>query len=187
MSFLQASYDALVIGGGPAGLAATTSLARACRRVAVFDSHEYRDEGRDQIHNVLIHDGQHPDRFRALGRQEILNSFDSVTFIETNITAATIVPVRDGLHEFELCDLRGIQFRGKKLVLATGSVDILPGIPGFQDLWSDTVYVGSGRSCCFYLGTFCGSANKLIHLYLVFTVSSATDSRREAKRADCSD
>ncbi len=36
-------YDALVIGGGPAGVSAAVNLARACRRVAVVDC---RREGR---------------------------------------------------------------------------------------------------------------------------------------------
>jgi thioredoxin reductase len=35
----------------------------------------------------------------------------------------------------------GIPYRGKKLILASGSVDILPDIPGFEDLWGDTMYV----------------------------------------------
>ncbi|KAK9257808.1 hypothetical protein V1519DRAFT_477485, partial [Lipomyces tetrasporus] len=38
-------FDALVVDGGPAGIAAAMALARACRTVALFDSQEYRNPG----------------------------------------------------------------------------------------------------------------------------------------------
>ena len=45
------SYDAVVIGGGPAGLQAALPLGRMHRRVLLLDSGEYRNATAEHLHN----------------------------------------------------------------------------------------------------------------------------------------
>jgi thioredoxin reductase len=42
--------DGLIIGGGPAGLAAALTFARTRGTAIVFDSREYRNEGIKHMH-----------------------------------------------------------------------------------------------------------------------------------------
>ena len=48
--------DAIVIGGGPAGLSAATWLARYRRTVLVLDSREYRNRWADASHGYFTRD-----------------------------------------------------------------------------------------------------------------------------------
>lgn len=43
-------YDALIVGGGPAGLSAALALARVCRSFIVFDSRQYCNHGVKEMH-----------------------------------------------------------------------------------------------------------------------------------------
>ena len=58
----QEQYDAVVVGGGPAGLQATLTLARVHRRVLMVDSGHYRNDPATHMHNVVTHDGRPPGR-----------------------------------------------------------------------------------------------------------------------------
>jgi thioredoxin reductase len=52
-------YDVMVIGGGPAGLSATSALCRVARKVVVFDSLQYRNDRTRNMHDVIGSDGKH--------------------------------------------------------------------------------------------------------------------------------
>lgn len=52
-------YDAVIVGGGPAGLAALSGLARVRRRALLIDSGEYRNGPTRHMHDVLGYDGEH--------------------------------------------------------------------------------------------------------------------------------
>src|SRR3954470_3295056 len=65
------TYDAVVIGGGPAGLQATLTLARVHRTVLMVDSGRYRNDPAEHMHNVVTHDGTPPAEFRAAARKEL--------------------------------------------------------------------------------------------------------------------
>jgi threonine dehydrogenase-like Zn-dependent dehydrogenase len=56
---VQADYDAIVVGGGPAGLAAASALGRVRRNVLLVDSGEYRNEVTRHVHDVLGFDGEY--------------------------------------------------------------------------------------------------------------------------------
>lgn len=51
-------YDAVIVGGGPAGLAALSGLARVRRKVLLVDSGEYRNGPTRHMHDVLGFDGK---------------------------------------------------------------------------------------------------------------------------------
>lgn len=78
-------YDALVLGGGPAGLSAALGLARQLYSVVVFDSQKYRNYPASHMHNILTWDHKSPADFRASARENILSRYDSIVFRESRI------------------------------------------------------------------------------------------------------
>lgn len=50
-------YDAIIVGGGPGGLAASMSLARVARTSLLYDTEEYRNGQTRYMHDVLGQDG----------------------------------------------------------------------------------------------------------------------------------
>lgn len=123
--------DALIIGGGPAGLAVATGLARQLYKAVIFDNGLYRNSKADHMHNVLGWDHQNPAAFRAKAREDLLGRYDTI-----KVESATIREIRsmtDGT--FQGVDDLGRIWAGRKVVLATGVKDIFPNIPGFETCW----------------------------------------------------
>ena len=61
-------YDVIIIGGGPAGLAACSGLARVRRKVLLIDSGEYRSSSAHHIHDVLGFDGMKQHIYREISK-----------------------------------------------------------------------------------------------------------------------
>ena len=129
-------YDAIVIGGGPAGLQATLTLGRMHRSTLMLDSGVYRNAPVDAMHNIITNDGRPPAEFRLVVHAE-LAAYDDV---ETRKIAATSVSrLTDGTFEVTLADDSVVASR--TIVLATGLRDVMPDIPGFAEQWGRTVHV----------------------------------------------
>lgn len=128
-------YDALIVGGGPAGLSAALAIGRAYRSALLFDSGRYRNQGGAAMHTVLSRDGIHPEEFRKIARSQI-ERYPTISFKQAHIAHAANVELEPGYKGFELKDGDGNIFRGRKLVLATGSEDVLPdNIEGYRENW----------------------------------------------------
>lgn len=125
-------YDAIVIGGGPAGLQATLTLARVHRRVLMLDSGRYRNDPAHHMHNVVTHDGTPPAEFRAAARRD-LAAYDTVTIRDDRATS-----VRKDGDTFSV-DLAGEVVTSRGIVLATGMQDTLPDKPGLAELFGGVV------------------------------------------------
>lgn len=132
MATSTTDFDAIVIGGGPAGLQATLTLARVHRRVLMLDAGHYRNDPATHMHNVVTHDGTPPAEFRAAAR-ESLAAYETVTVRDQVVTS---VRHDDGTFAVHLGDER-VTARG--LVLATGVRDTLPDKPGLAALFGDVV------------------------------------------------
>lgn len=124
--------DVVVIGGGPAGLQATLTLARVHRRVLMIDSGSYRNDPTDHMHNVVTNDGAAPAQFRAAARAE-LQQYETVTVRDATVTSVE----RSGDGFTVLIGDEAIAASG--IVLATGVADELPATPGVAELFGSVI------------------------------------------------
>ncbi len=128
-------YDALVIGGGPAGLQAALTLGRMHRPTLLLDSGAYRNGPVDAMHNIVTNDGRDPAEFRAIVRGE-LAAYDDVEV--RDLAASSVERLGDGTFETTLAD--GSVVASRTVVLATGLRDVMPDVPGFAEQWGRSVH-----------------------------------------------
>lgn len=132
--------DAIVVGGGPAGLAAALSLCRQNHTVALFDSSKFRNKPGLKMHMVATWDHRSPIDFRNAARAELaLRYGDLCTLVDHEVVTVTRRHEAGPDAAFEARDAAGKKFRGRKIVLATGSRQLFPAIDGFDDCWGQGV------------------------------------------------
>jgi thioredoxin reductase len=125
-------HDVIVIGGGAAGLAAATTLARARRDVLVLDTGEPRNAPAHGVHSFLSRDGVSPRELLAIARDELLRYGGGFRLV-----GATSAREVEGGFEVVLAD--GDTVTARRLIVTTGLVDDLPEIPGLREHWGTNV------------------------------------------------
>jgi thioredoxin reductase len=125
--------DALVIGGGPAGLQAGLTLGRMHREAVVVDSGAYRNAAAERMHNALGHDGTPPAELRESAHKE-LAAYPSVELRE-----GTVMSVAKHPRGFRAVLADGSELQSRRVLLATGVSDELPALPGMAELWGRSV------------------------------------------------
>src|SRR5690349_2648036 len=119
-------FDVVVVGGGPAGLSAALMLGRCRRQVLVLDLGEPRNRRSRALHGYLSRDGIAPAELIARGREEL------VTYgIEVRAIGATGAKLDGDRYRITLSN--GGEIQARYLLLATGVIDDLPAIPGFDE------------------------------------------------------
>ncbi|MGO4104988.1 NAD(P)/FAD-dependent oxidoreductase [Leifsonia sp. YAF41] len=121
-------YDAVIIGGGAAGLSAAVALGRARRRVMVIDAGEPRNAPAAGVHNLLTRDGIAPAELVRIGREEAL------TF-GADIVSGTASRASRDENGFTVFLDDGTRIRARRLLLASGLVDELPDVAGLRERW----------------------------------------------------
>jgi len=127
-------HDVIIVGGSYAGLSAGLQLARARRKVLVIDAGLRRNRFAATSHGFLGQDGQAPGIIAAEGRSQLME-YPTVTWVQDSVIQAEAE--QGGFSVRTQCNGR---FQAKRLILATGVVDELPGIDGLQERWGKRVF-----------------------------------------------
>ena len=125
-------WDVVVIGGGPAGLAAALMLGRSRRRVLVIDAGSPRNRFAAHMHGVLGNEGADPAALLARGRDEV-----AAYGVEVRPGAVERVDLIDSGVRVELAG--GATHEARAVLVATGITDDLPPVPGLAERWGTTV------------------------------------------------
>jgi thioredoxin reductase len=128
------TYDALIAGGGPAGLSAALVLGRCRRRVLVCDGGRPRNRASHGMHCYLSREGTPPAEFLRLARADVAR-YPSIELREQEI-----VEIACGPSGFAATLAGGAQVIARRVVLATGVVDELPKVKGVEELYGRSVH-----------------------------------------------
>ncbi|MET7309329.1 NAD(P)/FAD-dependent oxidoreductase [Streptomyces sp. NPDC005571] len=125
-------YDVIVIGAGAAGLTAATMLGRSMRNTLVISKPLRRNSPASSVNNVPFADGTSPtDIYRKMEQDAVRYG---VTMLWDEVTSVRAyedhVVVKGGAHP---------GLRARRLLLATGRVDVLPGwLP--DEVWGKVAF-----------------------------------------------
>ena len=131
---LPSDIDALVIGGGAAGLSAATWLGRYQRSSLLVDAGQQRNRFADHVHGLLGRDPITPDALIAEARAG-LGEYEHVRVHDGAVSMLT----RTGDGRF-LATVDGAQITAQRVVLATGVRDRLPQITGIEAHYGTDVH-----------------------------------------------
>jgi len=121
-------WDAIIIGGGAAGLSAAQMLGRARRRTLVLDAGSPRNRFAAHMHGVLGHDGRSPAELYELGRTE-------ARAYGVEIADAVVAAVREEGDLLVVERAGGTVDTARAVLLATGVADDLPAVAGIREQW----------------------------------------------------
>lgn len=129
----QAPYDAIIIGGGPAGLTCAIFLGRYRRRVLLLDDHRPRNYATNAIHGFLGYHAIAPGELRERGRAEARDAG-----VELLDARAAKIERNGDLFDVAIgaSDVR----RARRVVLAYGVRDTLPDIPEVESYYGTTMH-----------------------------------------------
>lgn len=159
---MRERYDAVVAGGGPAGLSAALVLGRARRRVLVVDAGRPANAAATGVGGLLGHAADDPASvLRAAGAAQ-LRELDDVTVVAGRVAdarpahgggfAVTVEPAGEPLPAGALSTSspvrgqtrRGSEFAGtvttRALLLASGLRYVPPPLPGLRAMWGRSVH-----------------------------------------------
>jgi thioredoxin reductase len=146
-------WDAVIVGGGPAGLSAALLLGRARRRVLLCDSGAYRNAASHAMHGFLSRDGMDPAEFHVTAREQL------AAYPTVGIARAEVLDASLSNQGFSITargeGLPAAPLATRKLLLATGLVDELPELPGLREIY------GTAAWHCPYCDGFENSGRKL--------------------------
>ena len=131
------AVDAVVVGGGPAGLAAATWLARYRCRVVVVDSDEHRNRWVERAHGYLGSDPIDPAALRDRARADLAR-YEEAELVLGKVTS--VGPPGGDPRTFPVAIEGQPPLRAKRIVLATGVSDRFPEVGGFFEHYGASVF-----------------------------------------------
>jgi thioredoxin reductase len=134
----EGTVDAVVIGGGAAGLNGALILARSRRSVVVIDSGSPRNAPAEAVHGLLALDGTPPSEILRRGREQVRQYGGRVVHGEV-VSAEPAAPSADGDLRFTVTLADGRHITARRILVATGLTDVLPQVPGLAEHWGHSV------------------------------------------------
>jgi thioredoxin reductase len=134
----EGTVDAVVIGGGAAGLNGALMLARSRRSVVVIDSGSPRNAPAKAMHGFIVLDGTPPPEILRRGREQVRQYGGRVVFGEV-VSAESAAPSVDGDLRFTVSLADGRRITARRILVATGLTDVLPEVPGLAEHWGHSV------------------------------------------------
>ncbi|WP_210590824.1 NAD(P)/FAD-dependent oxidoreductase [Streptomyces sp. GESEQ-35] len=132
------TVDVVVIGGGAAGLNGALMLARSRRSVVVIDSGTPRNAPATAMHGFIVLDGTPPPEILKRGREQVRQYGGRIVFGEV-ATAEPAAPSAAGDLRFTATLADGRTLTARRVLVATGLRDVLPGVPGLAEHWGHSV------------------------------------------------
>ncbi|HEX2203007.1 MAG TPA: NAD(P)/FAD-dependent oxidoreductase, partial [Longimicrobium sp.] len=126
-------YDVVIVGGGVAGLSAALLLGRGRRKVLVFDGGAPRNAPAHEAHSFFTRDGTPPLELLRIGREQ-LAAYD------VEVRAGWVADAAREGEGFRVTAADGTEVTARRLLLATGVVDVLPEIEGLRERWGGAVF-----------------------------------------------
>jgi thioredoxin reductase len=126
-------FDAVIAGGGPAGLAGALTLGRGRKRVLLCDAGTPRNAAAVHVHNFVTRDGVTPAEFRRLAREQ-LEAYPNVEVRDEHVEA-----IEGERGAFAVRLAKG-EVRARRVLLCTGMIDEMPDVEGFAALWGKSIF-----------------------------------------------
>lgn len=126
-------YDAVIVGGGPAGLAAALTLGRARKHVLLCDAGPRRNAPAAHIHNFVTRDGTPPDEFRAIARRQ-LEAYPNV-----EMRAVRVDSIEGSRGAFQI-HVGSEVVNARRVLLCMGVIDEMLPLEGFRELWGHAIF-----------------------------------------------
>ena len=127
-------YDAVIVGGGPAGLSAALVLGRARKRVLVVDDDRPANAVSQGVGGLLGHDRVRPEDLRGSGRRQLREHAN----VELRLGAVKDVERIQKL--FVVRTTAGQPVRAHAIVLSHGLRYDPPPLPGIEALWGRSAF-----------------------------------------------
>lgn len=128
-------WDCAIIGGGAAGMSAALQLARARKRVVIFDDDTNRNRVTQESHGFLTRDGITPAQFREEARQD-LGKYPTVTFVAAEVTG---IKKQTTMADFQV-QTNDSSYLAVKVLLATGIRESFPAIPSIASFYGRSIF-----------------------------------------------
>jgi thioredoxin reductase len=134
----EQAIDAVVIGGGAAGLNGALMLARSRRTVVVIDSGTPRNAPAKAVHGLIGLDGTPPGELLEQGRRQVRGYGGLVVSGEVASAEPAAAP-KGGDLRFAIGLADGRRVTARRVLVATGLRDVLPDVPGLAEHWGHSV------------------------------------------------
>ena len=129
-----APYDAVIVGGGPAGLSAALVLGRANKRVLVVDDDRPANAVSQGVGGLLGHDRVDPAELRRSGRRQLEEHAN------VEVRHGAVDDVEPTASGFLVMPTDGAPVRAQAIVLAHGLRYDPPALSGIEALWGRSVF-----------------------------------------------